>query len=410
MKTVVDITDDSVGLEPFIPSTSLVFFLLFIFCLAYLPARIMFTPLGLFKDIACPQGERCPLLTCIFAHKAVASSVGDDKLQHAPTAAEPVVLDPPASKIVKMEQTTEASPQDTKPPPLLKDGKLQTTPSRNVANGKLQQPKQSTAKLQSTSRDVSPPPTRVEPTPKKPGQTPAKLVTTKSSRPRPPPRQAPRESLNPRMLPKPPAAHNARLAILTKLHTAICALNDKVVKNTAGPEKYLVLSRDELVTMALDEEERVAKGSPSIYSNVIKLRILKLSKMSEEEWVKEVRAHLNSRYYKIEPIAETKKPDVFSTGLSSKEELAILSQLVTPLNGLEQFGYVTRAPTEDGIELARQGALASKGWEKCERCGGRFQVFPGRREDGSLTTGGQCTHHPGKPIYPSKKKTDHITG
>lgn len=372
----------------------------------------MFTPLGLFKDIACPQGEKCPLLTCIFSHKPTTSLDGQGTPQHVPTPAEAeaAVLDPPAPKRIKIEATTETGSQDTKIPPPRDEGKPPTSSSANVANGKLRQPNQSTPKLQSTSRDISPPPTRVEPTPKNPEQKSPKPGASKTSHPRPPPRQAPKESLNPRMIPKPPAAHNVRLAILTKLHAAICALNDKVAKNVAGPEKYLVLTPNELITMALDEEEKVAKENTSIYSNIIKLRIVKFSKMSQEDWIKEVKGHLNSRYYKIEPIGEAKEPQVFTTGLSPKEEIAISRKLVTPLNGLEEFGYVTRAPTEEEIEQARKGVLESKGWEKCERCAGRFQVFPGRREDGLLTTGGQCTYHPGRPVYPPKKKTDHITG
>jgi DNA polymerase III epsilon subunit-like protein len=212
------------------------------------------------------------------------------------------------------------------------------------------------------------------------------------------------------MIPKAPAPHNVRSAIVAKLHAAICALNGKLEKNAKGPERHLVLSPNELITMALDEEEKVAKENASIYSNIVKLRIVKLSKMNLEDWTTEVKAHLNSRYYKIEPGEQPQGPKPFTTGLSAKEEIAISSKLVTPLEGLEPFGYVTRPPTGEETEQARKGALESKGWEKCDRCGGRFQVFPGRREDGLLTTGGQCTHHPGKPLYPPRKRTDHITG
>jgi RNA exonuclease 1 len=44
-------------------------------------------------------------------------------------------------------------------------------------------------------------------------------------------------------------------------------------------------------------------------------------------------------------------------------------------------------------------------WEECDRCSTRFQVFPERREeDGALTTGGQCSHHWGKRIFPKRTK------
>jgi hypothetical protein len=86
------------------------------------------------------------------------------------------------------------------------------------------------------------------------------------------------------------------------------------------------------------------------------------------------------------------------------------AKLITPLVGKEEFGYVTRVPTEEEVVAAREGVEAGQGWEKCDRCAGRFQVFPGRREDGTLTTGGQCTFHPGKLTRSLKKKTDRIKG
>jgi hypothetical protein len=190
----------------------------------------------------------------------------------------------------------------------------------------------------------------------------------------------------------------------------MCALNEKLAKEEGGTDNPLVLSPNELVTMALDEEEKAAKDNPSIYANVIKLRIVKLPKLSLEEWKKEVKAHLNERYYKIEPTQQNVQHKTLETGLSANEEIAVASKLITPLEGLEQYGYVTRKPTKEEVENARRGVSESKGWEKCDRCGGRFQVFPGRREDGSLTTGGQCTYHPGKPYYPPRRQTDHITG
>lgn len=361
----------------------------------------MFAPLGLFKNTPCPRGDECALLTCIFSHGPAVPVDQSRDVQQSTALDQP--SDRPALKKVKVERIPEANSQNTKPPSTTAEVKLQPELSSNTAKGSQQN--QNTVALQSASRAVSPPPTRVQGQKAGPGSAPK----TASVQAPPQPRQAPKESLNPRMLPKAPAAHNVRSAILNKLHGAICSQNNKMAKNAEGSEKHLVLSPNELVTMALDEEVKVAKENPSIYSNIVKLRIVKLSKLSQEDWVKEVKAHLNSRYYHIES-TEPQGPKPFTTGLSANEEIAILSQLVTPLDGLEKFGYVTREPSKEEVEQARKGVLESKGWEKCDRCGGRFQVFPGRREDGSLTTGGQCTYHPGKPIYPPRKKTDHMTG
>lgn len=217
------------------------------------------------------------------------------------------------------------------------------------------------------------------------------------------------------MLPKAPASHPIRTAILKKLHAAMVGLNESLVKEKASKNRVFVLNKDELITMALDEEERVAKENPGVYSNIIKNRIVKLPKISMEEWVKEVMAHLNKRYYHLNPIQSIQAraqeaPKQIVTGLTSKEEVALVTELLTPLEGLEQFGYVTKAPTDGEIEIAKKGAEGSKGWEKCDRCSGRFQVFPGRREDGALASGGQCTYHPTRPIFPPRKRTDNVTG
>lgn len=228
-----------------------------------------------------------------------------------------------------------------------------------------------------------------------------------------PPRRVRKEPLNPRMLPKSPANHSIRSAILDRLFSAMTSLNEKLTKEKDSSNKCFVLTRDELVIMALDEEETVAKDNASLYSNVIKLRIVKLTKMTTDEWTKEVMTHLNTRYYQINaPQSSSQQPPKpIDTGLTKNEEAALLSELITPLNGLEEFGYVTRAPTESDTETAKKGVEESKGWEKCDRCGGRFQVFPGRREeDGALTSGGECTYHPGRPTYPSRKRTDNVTG
>lgn len=359
----------------------------------------MFTPLGLFRDIPCPQGDQCSLLTCVFSHKDAAALV--DQTQDLP---QPATSGEPAVKKTGVDSAPEPNSRDKRPTPSKDETKPQSALPANATNGTPRQQSHTPANLLSAYRNVSPPPTRADPTQKK--QAPDSATVTEPRLPR----QAPKESLNPRMLAKAPAPHNVRVAIVDKLHAAMRALNEKLEKNAKGPEKHLVLTSNELITMTLDEEEKAAKENPSIYSNIVKLRIVKLSKMNQEDWVKEVEAHLNSRYYKIEPNEPPQGPKPFTTELSADEEIAILSKLVTPLAGLESFGYVTRPPAREEIEQARKGALESKGWEKCDRCGARFQVFPGRREDGSLTTGGHCTYHPGKPLYPPWKKTDRITG
>ncbi|KGO71833.1 Exonuclease [Penicillium italicum] len=256
-------------------------------------------------------------------------------------------------------------------------------------------------------------PTSSDGPPKRSGNEPAKHTNTASagSSSQLPPRKAPKETLNPRMLAHAPATHGSRTAILQKLHSAMTALNEKLRKDKNSSNRCFVLTPDELITMALDEEEKFARDTPSIYGNVIKLRIVRVTKMAVDEWANEVMSHLNARYYKINPVQKPRAiPKPINTGLTPAEEIAVVSQLVTPLAGLEEHGYVTKQPTNADIETAKKGVDESKGWEKCDRCGQRFQVFPGRREDGTLASGGFCNYHPGRPVYPPRKKTEHVTG
>lgn len=363
----------------------------------------MFSTVGLFKDIPCPQGQQCSLLNCYFSH----DSPGSEAEKHTHHASQSSKDDGVhVAKKRRVEIDASSSIKSTGPH---QHGPTSPAPELVKRSDDHDEP---TPKLLSVTRTVSPPP------PARLGPKPADQVAPDGSAVVPlqpvarqlPPRKVPKESLNPRMLPKAPASHAVRSAILTKLHAAITALNEKLAKEKESSNKCFVLNRDELITMALDEEEKVAKESPGVYSNVIKLRIVKLTKMGLEEWSKEVMAHLNARYYKIKPVELTQKPPKpINTGLTIKQEVLLAAKLVTPLEGLQEFGYVTKAPTEKEVEIAKRGAVESKGWEKCDRCGGRFQVFPGRREDGALASNGPCTYHPVRPTYPARNKTDRVT-
>ncbi|KAF7628189.1 hypothetical protein AFLA_003551 [Aspergillus flavus NRRL3357] len=327
----------------------------------------MFAPLGLFRDIPCPQGQECALLTCMFSHETInPPSEVDKSAKSTQSEKEPATLqESPPLKKQKLQATAEADrvKKEAKSSPSLQ---YETSDPRAIltkkASTKAQAISQGPAKLQSISRGVSPPPSKAEPSTAK-----RDVPASAKSEQRPPLRKAPRESLNPRMLAKAPVSHSVRLSILTKLHAAMSALNDKIAKDKENKDKSIVLTPNELITMALDEEEKTAKGNASVYGNVIKLRIVKLTKMSKEDWVKDVKAHLNERYYKTAPSEADQKPAVLTTGLSTKEEIAIAGRLVTPLEGLEQYGYVTKPPTEEEIEGARKGVIESKGWENSKR-------------------------------------------
>ncbi|EED14391.1 RNA exonuclease Rex3, putative [Talaromyces stipitatus ATCC 10500] len=331
----------------------------------------MFAPLGLFKGITCPGGAGCGILNCIFLHQETKVR----ETQQVPCLDTKTDVEPLEKKRKLVRGNEE---------PVRKRA-VQSEQSRDAAPKEIKD-------LVSARRKVSPPPAR-------PATTSPSLK-----------RKAPKESLNPRLLKKAPATHPVRSSILLKLHGAMKVLNEKMAKLKDLEKASLVLTPDELVVMALDEEQKTATENSAVYSNVIKLRIVKLSRMSLEEWEKEVVAHLNARYYKIQAPKPPQPEQRYTTNLTEEEEIEIARMLRTEIIGKEQYGYITKIPTEAEIAEAKRGIEAADGWEKCDRCAGRFQVFPGRRADGTLATGGKCTYHPGKVFRPPRKPTDHITG
>ncbi|KAL1978679.1 hypothetical protein VTN31DRAFT_1538 [Thermomyces dupontii] len=360
----------------------------------------MFTPLSLFKGVPCPQGANCTLFACLFSHSQKESETTSQQSgnHHVDDADDTLVREQPPGKRRKIDDEDKA----------YNHGVSASAQSRSDRS------KAGIIELQSASRKVSPPPPRFQPKPSE-----KKIVTTATAlveKPAPPAnaarvpqRRVPKESLNPRMLPKAPATHAVRSAILSKLHAAMSALNTKLAQLKDEKSSSLVLSPDELVVMALDEEEKIARENPKLYTNVIKLRIVKLHKMSPEDWGKEVQAHLDSRYNK----PETKSAPVvkeFTSNLTTEQEIALVKLLRTELRGKEQFGYVTKVPTPEEVKSAKKALEAAQGWEKCDRCAGRFQVFPGRRADGALASGGPCTYHPGKIVRSVSRPTDRFTG
>ena len=162
--------------------------------------------------------------------------------------------------------------------------------------------------------------------------------------------------------------------------------------------------------MALDEEEKAATDNPTVYSNVVKLRLVQFKNMKLEAW-KKLRAEKIALDTVPEALPHIDPPPPIETGLTALEEVAVLPKLVAQQAGLQKFNYVIAPPSEAEIDAAKKGVEASQGWEQCDRCKTRFQVFAGRREeDGALTSGGRCTYHPGKTVRPMKSKTDAIKG
>lgn len=379
--------------------------------------NLMFSSVGLFKNVDCPESEQCVLPNCIFAHRKVHNSKKRDIVQAQLSV--PLTDDAEAGANDSIESSNGArkkrrissSGRDeavgVKPQGRDLNRNLKTQDSNDVAHseevrGEAGRRNSPLKQL----RDISPPPMRnakarvgnfsfvqndrveVQST-----------IPISSNAVTPPVKKTVVESLNPRLLPNPPASHAIRLRLITMLHEHMARLNEEV-KCSDDPSKSMVeLSAQGLVAAALSEEEKIAKQNPSVYSNIVKLRIVALKKMKVSGWISERLKQIEAEKPRDAPFAQ-KPPKILDTGLSSREEIALLPRLLAKQETLVKYGYISVAPSEEDVEQARKGVEAAQGWEKCDRCSTRFQVFPGRRaEDGALTTGGMCLYHPGRPKW-----------
>ncbi|KAJ4396073.1 RNA exonuclease 3 [Gnomoniopsis smithogilvyi] len=213
------------------------------------------------------------------------------------------------------------------------------------------------------------------------------------------------EALNPRLLKSAPAAHSQRHQLLTMLHKELIRLNGEIkVRSDKQPDlKPLVKVPQELIWMALDMEEKVAKEKGPVYRNVMGHLVMSYKRMNVDSRI----AELRKQDLEKEPVQKTSSseaPVVIKTGLTPSQEIELLDKLVTPITDLGQYGYVSAPIPAQQIAEVKQTVEWSGGWEQCAQCAARFQVFPGRHpETGLLATGGSCTHHPGKSYYPERQ-------
>lgn len=386
----------------------------------------MFSSLGLFKHTACPEQPHCPAKDCLFAHndapgcKAVNTGsrkpsetdlldISDDEGENDGPRKRRRVSGETRSQITI--STPSKSTTKTTISPKIAESSQKTSIPRPMTDGALPQ---------TASRTISPPPLRNG------KENPRKAVATENEQrakaqhvqnytvaPDPPPvvkkTKAPQveivqESLNPRMLPNPPVSHPIRMKLVSMLHEQMVRLNEEVKKSPDGTSDALVLSNQALIVEALDEEFQVARKSPTVYQNVIKSRIMVLKKMKLEVWKEERSRKIAQKL----PDSGQKKPSApknIETGLTPAEEIAFVPRLAAKQDGLSKHGYTISMPPAAELEAAQKGVESSHGWEVCDRCKTRFQVFPGRRaEDGALTSGGSCTYHWAKPRRPDMAK------
>ncbi|POS84591.1 hypothetical protein EPUL_003462 [Erysiphe pulchra] len=386
----------------------------------------MFSTKNLFSNVPCPYEESCLLPRCIFKHSDSLSKI----------SLEPSLL-PVKGKERKALETYEpcisAIPHVLPPDSSLKtesDSLTQISRTEAADNSNLAKPvslgkvsdqvKKRKVEASSLVDDISSPAQRRKTLDGKPALVNMKLSSgskssissqltkLKNTVSQQATKVISQEALNPRALKSAPATHNMRYQLLKALYGQFKRLNTELAIDTKNVQAKLVLSDQALITRALDFEEETAIVSPLVYSNLIKNKILVYKRMSTKQWAEERANEILQAQKKIEAQSsssnnamssgksnEASKP--IETGLSPEEELQLLPELKIDFTKSLDHGFVTTPPTDNEIELARKGIEAAKGWEVCDRCKSRFQVFPGRREeDGALTSGGQCTYHYGR--------------
>ncbi|RYP72561.1 hypothetical protein DL770_007941 [Monosporascus sp. CRB-9-2] len=393
----------------------------------------MASSLASLKQLPCPAGNNCTAFQCLFKHERDGAKQGPIDTARRPQP-------------VKQDATSEDSEGPRKRPKLSQSaspGSLHDTAlsglegrgksARGNILSKTDPVDASTSKITPAKRPISPPPlkrdvqssskqaersaTSLAQTKTQTSTTQATSSTSASTTKSPVPAKSPAktalkkpETLNPRLLKRSPAQHDMRLKLLKALHEEYTRLNNELKKDPNSKGSNLVLSDQELIVRALDEEQETATKKPTVYPNSMKNRIFTYKRMSIAQWKEERTKALqeaSTQAGKEEP--DLSKPIV--TGLTAPQEVEFVKRLVWHLNGLERFGYVTSMPSEEDIRSARQAVEASGNTETCDRCTRRFQVFPGRRqEDGALATNGSCTYHPGKLYYGDRPPGDRSQG
>lgn len=385
----------------------------------------MFSSLGMFKKVQCPEQSHCSLSKCIFSHQVpLGSKSAEDQNSQSEPGDRILFLDSrlisPTSGDLGGENHEQDQPRKRRRLSKCNDDNvfLQTSGSEGPRSQPLiGQIETESTKLPSTAaKEITPPPPRVVRTKavedllaKAEAAIKAKSIVNSTLQGAfTPAQEASTVSLNPRLIHNPPVSHAVRIQLVTMLHDQIVRLNDGVSQSPDASTTMLKLSSSDMVLTALEEEENIAKQNPAVYLNVIKLRITKLKKMKLEEW-KEERLKQLAKKNPVQSSADTKiVPKVIETGLTPSQEIAFLSKMLAKQHQLTKYGYVSRAPSEVETAASSEGVKAAQGWEQCDRCKSRFQVFPGRREeDGALTSGGTCSYHPAKPRRPlAKDKAD----
>ncbi|KAK8089225.1 hypothetical protein PG997_004186 [Apiospora hydei] len=356
----------------------------------------MASSLGMLKSLPCPAGKSCTAFQCLFKHEddPHAKTDDDDGTTTTDTGASDVPLAPSTNQEAPRKRQKVVS----------QAGKATDTPEKV--------PEPQVQAISPPLKHKKGPAMSTSARPEKPSPVMPAIEKTKAKDPKPAIAAVPKktETLNARHLGKAPAKHDMRNKLLKLLHEHYVRLNTELKKETKGqgPEAALILTDQELIVKALDEEEHYAVKKLTIYNNAIKNRIMHYKKMKLAQWKEERLASIKKEYGTGEEPKQAPKP--IETGLTPEQEVDFLHRLSIDLVTLQHFGYIATVPKDEDIEKAKKAVEASGNFEVCDRCTRRFAVFPGRREeDGALASNGPCVHHPGKAYYLDRTPGDRLS-
>ncbi|KAJ1326229.1 RNA exonuclease [Microdochium nivale] len=378
-------------------------------------------PLSALRQMPCPKGDACTAFQCLFQHNdkpaIILAAAEYDPTKPLDLLPDPYDLQDTPRKRQNIHPDNSKLLTENTPPP----SKRQKT-AEAEDKAPVPAPLSDHTKLATRDKPVSPPPlsrsthpgtaTEVaqQPASRTDPERKSRELAMKGSETRDPSQSAPTatrkaETLNPRHIPKAPAQHDLRLKLVKLLYEQYKRLNDELKADASDEEAKLVMTDQQLIVRTLDEEQEAAIKKGGIYTNNFKNRIMTYKRMPVLKWKEE---RVQATKAAIATDQKLKKPDPSEpivTGLTSAQEIQFLVNLITPLDSLAKFGYISTIPNDQEIEAVNQSVKTSGNTEICDRngCGRRFQVFPGRREeDGALTSNGSCIHHPGK-IYTTER-------
>ncbi|KAF5547085.1 REX3-RNA exonuclease member of the family of 3'-5' exonuclease [Fusarium mexicanum] len=368
--------------------------------------------MSLFKHIPCPKGDDCAASLCPFNHpkekyEPPSQGLSSDDTSNETTAAN---QDVPRKRVRTDPFHPPPSPKASQDVAPSSSGTSRGGPTDDI-------PKSVAKKLETAARTVSPPPLKrkmdtQDHNPRASSKIAKTSHSTTESRPssarKPVPAKPKKvETLNPRLLKRLPAAHDIRLRLVKMLHQELTRLNKELKAKLKKDETRLLLSDQDLIVRTLDEEEYVAVHKTAVYSNVMKNKVMQYKRMKVDQWKAEREDEIKKKELEAAGKDPNEKATEIKTGLTPAQEVELTKRILTPIDKLTNHGYVASIPSEADIEKGRQGVATAAGWEKCDRCQQRFQVFPGRREeDGALTSGGTCTFHWGKTFIAPKAPGD----